>query len=74
MESEMKKIIPGFRLFRCDTCNNEWKYPCRDCYSSSGDSCRCGDSVYPLECEEHPEWPVDVSGNIINEEQYENKN
>jgi len=70
----MRKIIPGFRFFECTECGNKWKDSCRDCYSLSGESCRCDCFITPHEAEEHLEWLVDECGNIINEEQYENKN
>jgi hypothetical protein len=57
---------PGYRMFKCDNCNREWKEPSRDCTSPSGECCpECNEFTSPHEYEEHYEWETDRSGNLI---------
>jgi hypothetical protein len=61
-----RKLIPGIRFFQCIDCGEEWKEKSRDCHSPSNDTCpSCGSDVFPHDNEEHPEFPVDRSGNLI---------
>lgn len=73
----MRKIIPGYRFFYCDDCNHTWREACRDVESPSGSCCeKCLESedshvavhpIGPCGWAYHPEWPVDKSGNLIDE-------
>lgn len=74
----MRKPMPGFRMFRCDSCGHKWKEPSRDCHSPSIDSCPnygIGECDYGMgeviDWEEHPEWPMD-NGNLIRDFDYLN--
>jgi hypothetical protein len=65
----MRKIIPGFRFFFCEDCDLFWYEKCRDCHSPSNSSCeKCYTPIEPDEYKEHPEWKVDVGGNLIEDE------
>lgn len=59
------KPIAGYKFFHCQECENYWREESRDCKSPSGESCpKCGEFSHPFNNEEHPEWPVDKSGNL----------
>lgn len=61
-----RKLIPGFRYFHCDECNRRFWHKTRDCHSPSNETCpECYSDVHPHDFEEHLEWPVDKSGNLI---------
>lgn len=61
-----RKLIPGCRLFECWDCGKEWEERSRDCHSPFVSTCPdCWSDNQPHTCEEHPEWPVDKSGNLI---------
>lgn len=61
-----RKLIPGYRFFSCNECGTHWNEKSRDCRSPSGDICpKCGEFSHPFNNEEHPEWPVDKSGNLV---------
>jgi len=61
-----RKLVPGFRFFQCIDCGEEWKEKSRDCLSPSNDTCpSCMADTFPHDNEEHPEWRVDKSGNLI---------
>lgn len=60
------KPIAGYRFFSCDECGAHWSEKSRDCFSPSGEICpKCGEFIRPFNNEEHPEWPVDKSGNLV---------
>lgn len=63
----------GFRIFRCDDehPSHTWKEPTRDCFSPSGEPCPiCGAHTQPQEREHHPEWPLDLSLNLLADVDY----
>lgn len=65
----MRKIIPGWRYFECEECNEQWRSKCRDCYSSSCEFClTCDEQCEPYKYESRPEWPVDEFGNLLEDE------
>jgi len=71
-EHIMRKIIPGWRYFLCEDCNYIWREKCRDVESPSQSSCissdeECVNSCEPVGWAYHPEWPIDKSGNLIDE-------
>lgn len=60
------KPIAGYRFFHCSDCENYWKEKSRDCKSPSDETCpKCGELSHPFNSEEHPEWPIDKSGNLL---------
>lgn len=60
------KPIPGFRMFHCEDCDYGFFLKTRDCYSPSVETCpKCFADIAPYSRQEHPEWPVDKSGNLI---------
>lgn len=64
----MRKPVPGYRFFKCDTCGNEWRERSRDCETMSISDCiGCGSLVTPVDYEAHPEWPTDKFGNLVEE-------
>lgn len=61
-----RKPIAGYRFFQCIDCGEEWKEKSRDCLSPSNDTCpSCGSDVFPDNYQQHSEWPVDKSGNLL---------
>lgn len=61
-----RKLIPGFRFYDCYECGHLGKEKSRDCHSPSKETCEmCHSDAKIINCEEHPEWPVDKSGNLI---------
>lgn len=60
----MRKLVPGYRYFRCDECGKEWREECRDHASPSGSDCGCGGFVHPWNSEP-ADLPVDTFGNLI---------
>lgn len=61
-----RKPIAGYRFFSCNECGTHWSEKSRDCSSPSGDICpKCGEINHPNNFEEHPEWSVDKSGNLV---------
>lgn len=64
----MRKIVSGYRIFKCDNCLLEVKWPTRDCHSPSGEHCpECLNFIHPSGHEEHSEWPKDASGNLLHD-------
>lgn len=62
----LRKPIPGFRYFHCDECNRRFWHKTRDCLSPSNETCpECFADVSPHDREEHPEWLIDKSGNLV---------
>ena len=61
-----RKPIPGIRFFECFDCGLTYEEKTRDCFSPSVESCpNCFADNQPFKKEEHPEWPVDKSGNLV---------
>lgn len=67
----------GYRYFRCDNCETEWKEKTRDAESPSGSPCpneKCNAQYYglewPVEFTKHPEWQTDQSGNLVEPNTY----
>ena len=68
------KPVPGMRHFKCWDCKIRFSEPTRDCISPSLEACPvCNSENHPIGKEEHPEWPVDDSGNLINGHLYSTK-
>jgi hypothetical protein len=43
-----RKLIPGYRFFRCDEFDHAWEEKSRDCQSPSDESCtKCGELSHP---------------------------
>jgi len=56
---------PGYRFFKCENCNVEFKEKSRHCQSPSLSICEtCHDEVSPIAHEEHYEWGTDKSQNL----------
>ena len=61
-----RKPKPGFRYFNCLECNRNFWDKTRDCHSPSNGTCpECFADVRPDRFEEHSEWAVDKSGNLV---------
>lgn len=61
-----RKPVAGIRFFSCEECGLNWSEKTRDCKSPSDESCPdCNELNRPNDFEEHPEWAVDKSGNLI---------
>ena len=61
-----RKPIAGLRFFSCNECGLNWSERTRDCRSPSNESCpSCNELNHPNDFEEHPEWSVDKSGNLV---------
>lgn len=61
-----RKLIAGYRLYDCKECGYLGKQKTRDCHSPSHEICeKCNSEASITGHEEHPEWPVDKSGNLI---------
>lgn len=61
-----RKLIPGIRFFECFDCGISYEEKTRDCFSPSVESCpNCFADNAPFKNEQHPEWPLDKSGNLI---------
>ena len=57
---------PGFRYFKCEECNHEFKEATRHCESMSLETCpKCRSDVFPGKIERHYEWPTDKNGNLL---------
>jgi hypothetical protein len=57
---------PGYRFFKCETCNKEWAEKSRDCMSPSSSACMtCHNPETPTGFEKHFEWETDRFGNLI---------
>lgn len=63
---ERNKPIAGYRFYDCEECGHLGKQKTRDCHSPSHEICEmCHSEAKIINREEHPEWPVDKSGNLI---------
>lgn len=61
-----RKPIAGYRFYECDECGYSGKQKTRDCHSPSHELCeKCNSEASITGHEEHPEWPVDKSGNLL---------
>lgn len=62
----------GYRLFECNNCHLEVKWPSRDCFSPSVEHCpECLEPMHPHDNEPRPDWPVDSAGNLtFNDRRY----
>lgn len=61
-----RKLIPGYRLYDCEECGHLGKQKTRDCHSPSHEICEmCHSDAKIINREEHPEWRVDKSGNLV---------
>ena len=61
-----RKPVAGYRFFHCEDCGLEFKGKTRDCLSPSCETCpNCFADAHPHSWEDHPEWPLDKSGNLI---------
>lgn len=61
-----RKSIAGYRFYECDECGYSGKQKTRDCHSPSHELCeKCNSEASITGHEEHPEWPVDKSGNLV---------
>jgi hypothetical protein len=67
LRNKPRKPVPGFSFFACDECGETMQIATRDCLSPSGEHCGCGEFLHPNGCEEHPEWPADSCGNLLEE-------
>lgn len=68
----MRKLIPGFRYFKCERCWTEWKMQCRDHDTPSGATCmKCHHFETPYKSEPKPDWETDCGGNLIEGIDYE---
>lgn len=62
----MAEVRQGWRFFRCEDCEAEWRSPSRDARSPSGDGCpECGSWVHPNHYELDESLPVDLWGNLM---------
>jgi hypothetical protein len=68
----MRKVIPGIRYFKCETCGCEWNEGCRDAATQSMSDCpECHTVASPDMWEEDPlvvpPYAIDITknGNII---------
>lgn len=60
------KPIAGYRFYDCEECGHLGKEKTRDCHSPSREICEmCHSEASITKHEEHPEWPVDKSGNLV---------
>lgn len=61
-----RKPIAGYRFFSCEECGLNWNERTRDCESPSDEACPdCNELNHPNDSEQHPEWVVDKSGNLV---------
>lgn len=61
-----RKPIAGYRFYDCEECGHLGKEKTRDCHSPSHEICEmCHSEAKIIRHEEHPEWSVDKSGNLI---------
>lgn len=61
-----RKPIAGYRFYDCEECGHSGKQKTRDCHSPSHELCeKCNSEASITGSEEHPEWPVDKSGNLV---------
>jgi hypothetical protein len=61
----MRKPIKGWRLFRCEECQHEWKLATRDYNSPSGENCpKCDEWEFPYFGEPDDSIPSDKMGNL----------
>lgn len=57
LKLDHRKIVPGYRFFKCSFCGQEDKIKTRDCHTLSVEECKfCGTDNSPVNFEEHPEW------------------
>lgn len=54
----------GWRYFHCTDCGRKWKEATRDCFSPSGDNCKCGEWLFPENGLVDLNLPVDSSHNL----------
>ncbi len=60
------KPIAGYRFYDCEECGHSGKQKTRDCHSPSHEICEmCHSEASIINREEHPEWSVDKSGNLV---------
>ncbi len=61
-----RKLIAGYRFYDCEECGHSGKQKTRDCHSPSHEICeKCNSEALITGNEEHPEWRLDKSGNLI---------
>lgn len=72
MKKDIINLVPGYKFYKCPYCGMKWEERSRDCHSPSGVDCdrECCKILGPMFCypsgyEEHPEWDVDMSGNLV---------
>jgi hypothetical protein len=54
----------GWRLFSCEECFEVVWMPTRDRFSPSNETCRCGETVLPIDSREDESLEVDAAGNL----------
>jgi len=54
----------GWRYFKCPECGNEWLLPTRDCFSPSGEDCKCGEFASPYKSKQDLSLPHDDYCNL----------
>jgi len=61
-----RKPVTGWRFYDCHECGHLGKEKSRDCHSLSHETCEmCHSDASIVNSEEHPEWPLDKSGNLL---------
>lgn len=58
------KLRMGWRHFECSECGRKWREATRDCFSPSGDDCKCGAFTHPFYGAVDLNLPVDASMNL----------
>ena len=75
-----RKLIPGWRHFKCTDCGHEWREASRDCQSLSVSGCPKADyGSIPhvmglgevIDFTPRPDWELDESGNLLQYHNYE---
>ena len=62
---EQRKLEPGWRLFECCECENNWREKTRDHASPSGSNCpKCDEWEFPYSHYSDLNLPTDKSGNL----------
>ena len=61
----VRKVVPGYRYFRCEDCGMTWREPCRDHQTPSGSDCPNCQAFTRPHRSALADLPVDEFGNLI---------